>query len=264
MNATTRITPSIRNAVLMLLPVTFLLPVLSHLLKVDYDVIADSTRNILLGIVPMVAISLAWGLYISRRAGWSAAIWSKQTPGLPRVLWLIPLFWFGLCAARLWVTPWANFDAVYYAVLAVATLMVGFNEELLFRGILAHGARGTGSWTEARVMLVSAVGFGLFHLPNVLAGQALGPTLMQVGYASVMGIALYAAMRVSGTIMLPIAMHALWDFSTFSAKGAEMPTALSLAVLAMLAATVLLCAVAVVHALLRARKGAAETAWPAS
>jgi hypothetical protein len=264
MTASARFTPSIRNAVLMLLPALFLLPVLSHLLKVDYDVIADSTRNILLGIVPMVGISLAWGLYISRRAGWSTAIWSKQTPGLPRVLWLIPLFWFAMCGARLWVTPWASFDVVYYAVLAVATLMVGFNEELLFRGILAHGARGTGRWTEARVLLVSAAGFGLFHLPNVLAGQALGPTLIQVGYASVMGIALYAAMRVSGTIMLPIAMHALWDFSTFSAKGAEMPTVLSLVVFAMLVATVLLCVVAVVHTLMQARKGATEANWHSS
>jgi hypothetical protein len=43
-----------------------------------------------------------------------------------------------------------------------------------------------------------------------------------------------------------------------------MPTAVSLAVLVMLLATVLLCAVAVVSAVLRARKGAAEAAWPSS
>jgi uncharacterized protein len=255
-----RITPSIRNATLMLLPAVFLLPLLSHLLDVDYDVIADSTANILRGIVPMVAISLAWGLYISHRAGWSGAIWSRQAPALPRILWLIPIGWFAICGARLLVTPWANFDVVYYAVLAGATLMVGFNEELLFRGILAHGARGTGRWTDARVMLVSALGFGLFHLPNVLAGQALGPTLVQVGYAFVMGIALYATMRISGTLLLPIAMHALWDFSTFSAKGADMPTWASLMVLVCLVVIIALCLVAVIHTVAKARRGAAGSA----
>jgi hypothetical protein len=255
MSDTPRVKPTLRSAVLMLLPAVFLLPLLSHLLDVDYDVIADSTGNILRGIVPMVAISLAWGLAVSHWAGWSPAIWSRQVPGMPRVLWLIPACWFGICAARLLATPWGNFDALYFAVLGAATLMVGFNEELLFRGILAHGARGTGLWTEARVMLVSAVGFGLFHLPNVLAGQALGPTLVQVAYAAVMGIALYASMRVSGTILLPVAMHALWDFSTFSAKTGQMAGSLSLAVLVCLVVIVALCAFAVVHALLRARRG---------
>jgi hypothetical protein len=260
MTESNRITPSVRNATMMLLPSAFVLPLLIMLqvIDIDYDVIADSTSNILRGIIPMVALSLAWGLYISRRAGWSSAIWSKQTPGLPKILWLIPIFWFGICLARLWVTPWENFDAVYYLVLAVATIMVGFNEELLFRGILAHGARGTGAWSESRVMLVSAIGFGLFHLPNVLAGQALGPTLIQVGYAFVMGIALYAAMRVSGTILLPVAMHALWDFSTFSAKGATMPTILSLIVFAFIALIAALCLYAVIQALFVARRKTAS------
>lgn len=256
MNGTPRITPSIPNAALMLLPSALVLPLLImlHVIDIDYDVIADSTSNILRGIVPMVALSLAWGLYISRRAGWSSAIWSKQTRGLPKILWLIPFCWLGICLARLWVTPWANFDAVYYLVLAVATIMVGFNEELLFRGILAQGARGTGAWSEARVMLVTAVGFGLFHLPNVLAGQALDPTLIQVGYAFVMGIALYAAMRLSGTILLPIGMHALWDFSTFSSKGAVMPTMLSLIVFAFIVLIAALCLFAVMQSLLAGRR----------
>ena len=257
MSEPARVTPSIRSAVLMVLPVLFLLPLLALVLAIDYNVIADTTPNILRGIVPMVAISLAWGLAVSHWAGWSRPIWTRQPPGMPRVLWLIPICWFAICAARLVATPWGGFDATYFLVLAVATLMVGFNEELLFRGIIAHGARGTGAWTEARVMLVSAVAFGLFHLPNVLVGQALGPTLIQVAYASVMGIALYASMRVSGTILLPIAMHALWDFSTFSAKTGQMPTVLSLAVFACLVLITALCLFAVVHALLRTRRGAA-------
>ena len=259
MSESTRITPSIRNAVLMLLPAVFLLPVLSHLLDVDYDVIADNTSNVLRGIVPMVGISLAWGLFISYRAGWWPGIWSRRAPGMPAFFWLVPLFWFAICLARLSVTPWQNFDITYFLVLAVAMVMVGFNEELLFRGILAHGARGTGTWTEAKVMAVSAIGFGLFHLPNALAGQALGPTLFQVAYAAVMGIALYTAMRVSGTIFLPIFMHALWDYATFAGKTGTLAGTPALVVEVGMVASLALCAIALVYVVVKAFRGPRTT-----
>jgi len=102
-------------------------------------------------------------------------------------------------------------------------------------------------------MLVSSVGFGLFHLPNVLAGQALDATLMQVAYAFVMGCTLYASMRISGTIFLPVAMHALWDFSTFSAKTAVMAEGPKLGIVIFLFVTVLFTLAAVIWGLLHLR-----------
>ena len=153
--------------------------------------------------------------------------------------------WFGLCVIRLISSPWPSFDTTYLGVLTLAMIMVGFNEELLFRGILAYGARGSGPWSEARTMLISAFGFGLFHLPNVLAGQALGSTLIQVGYAFCMGCAFSISMRLSRSILLPVAMHALWDFSTFTSKSKPPGTALALASFAMLLVTLILIAVVV-------------------
>ena len=75
------------------------------------------------------------------------------------------------------------------------------------------------------MLLVSAAAFGLFHLPNALAGQALDATLGQVFYAFVMGCALYISMRLAGSILLPVALHALWDFSVFSSKGVDLSVA---------------------------------------
>ena len=84
-----------------------------------------------------------------------------------------------------------------------------------------------------------------FHLPNVLAGQALAPTLIQVGYAFCMGCAFSVAMRLARSILLPVAMHALWDFSTFTSKSKPPGTALALASFAMLLVIVILIAVVV-------------------
>ena len=222
MNSTANSTPAaftIPRALGMLMPTFVLLPLLGWLVGVDYDVISDTTSNILRGIVPAVGLSLVWGIFIAWRAGWLRSIFEQQpASSLPRLFWLIPACWFGMCLARLAGSPWATFDATYVGVLAFAMILVGFNEEILFRGILAHGARGPGPWSEARAMLVSSLGFGLFHLPNALGGQAIGATLFQVGYAFVMGIALFVSMRISRRILLPVALHALWDFSTFTSK----------------------------------------------
>lgn len=249
MNADAR-TPkpfTIPRALGMLMPTFVLLPLLGWLVGVDYDAIAASTPNILRAIVPAVGLSLIWGIFIAWRAGWLRSIFEKQPPSsLPKLFWLIPACWFGMCLAHLAGSPWPSFDATYIVVLAFAMILVGFNEEILFRGILAHGARGPGPWSEARAMLVSSLGFGLFHLPNALGGQALGATLFQVGYAFVMGIALFVSMRLSRTILFPVALHALWDFSTFTSKSqtpgdvaALVTAALTLAIVILILAAIL-------------------------
>lgn len=241
---------TIRKAVRMLLPTVFILPLVGKFSGVDYDVIADNTSNVLRAIIPMVGLSLLWGLFVSSRSGWLRPIFAKQpVTALPRYLWLLPICWFVLCLIRFVSSPWAGFDFSYLAILAIAMVMVGFNEELLFRGILAYGTRGSGGWSEPRAMLVSALGFGLFHLPNLLVGQALTPTLIQVTYAFFMGITLYVSMRLSRSIFLPIAMHALWDFTTFTSKSHPPDTALSLASLTLMLGILILNVSAVVWCL---------------
>lgn len=239
----------------MLLPALLVFPFVGRLTGVDYDVIADNTANVLRGVVPMVGLSLIYGLIMAGRSGWLKPIFGKQSPSaFPKLFWLIPACWTGMCLIRLVSSPWQSFDAAYVLVLAVSMIMVGFNEELLFRGILAYGARGPGSWSEARCMVISSLGFGLFHLPNVLVGQALGPTLIQVCYAFFMGIALFVSMRISRSILLPVAMHALWDFSTFTCKSHLPAPPLSQATVVLFIATVSLILVAIVWSLAKKRQ----------
>jgi membrane protease YdiL (CAAX protease family) len=254
---------TIPRALGMLMPTFVLLPLLGWLVGVDYDAIADSTPNILRGIVPAVGLSLAWGIFIAWRAGWLRSIFAKQpASSLPKLFWLIPACWFGMCLVRLAGSPWPSFDATYIVVLAFAMILVGFNEEILFRGILAHGARGPGPWSEARAMLVSSLGFGLFHLPNALGGQALGATLFQVGYAFVMGIALFVSMRISRRILLPVALHALWDFSTFTSKSQTPGDVAALVTAALTLAIVILILAAIAWALGKKRQPVSNLPLP--
>ncbi|MCF6313074.1 MAG: CPBP family intramembrane metalloprotease [Verrucomicrobiales bacterium] len=57
---------------------------------------------------------------------------------------------------------------------------------------------------------------GLVHISNIFTE---GPgAFFQAGVASASGLLLYVCLRVSGSLWLPIMLHAGWDFSLFSSN----------------------------------------------
>ncbi len=93
-------------------------------------------------------------------------------------------------------------------------LFVGVFEELLTRGVLLVGLRRR--LPEFGVWIASCVLFGLLHLLNILAGAAVGATLLQVGFAASFGSTLYLARRLTGNLLLPVLLHAFWDFGSIA------------------------------------------------
>ena len=113
------------------------------------------------------------------------------------------------------VTQWSEIALSHLATLVLACLLIGINEELLTRGIVLVGLRGS-TKNEVLVWLGSTALFGLMHVPNGLFGIGLSGGLVQAVFTFLLGSGLYLLRRISGTILLPIAIHALWDFSSFS------------------------------------------------
>jgi membrane protease YdiL (CAAX protease family) len=93
-------------------------------------------------------------------------------------------------------------------------LFIGFAEEVLTRGIVIDMLRRAG-YREIVVAVVSAAVFAGLHAGNLLTGQALLPTLVQLLYTFAFGICMYLALRVTGTIIAPILLHASTDPSIF-------------------------------------------------
>jgi membrane protease YdiL (CAAX protease family) len=54
------------------------------------------------------------------------------------------------------------------------------------------------------------------HLPNTLFGTGVAG-ISQVGITFLIGTVFYLLRRVSGTLILSMLVHGLWDFSTFAA-----------------------------------------------
>lgn len=110
----------------------------------------------------------------------------------------------------------ARVSAPLPAVLLFAALClaVACFEELLFRGLLLPlllSRLPDTPWGRCGAILASSAVFGLAHLFNLAAGAGLPATLLQVGYSFLVGAAAAALYLFSGSILLPIAFHAVYN-----------------------------------------------------
>jgi hypothetical protein len=99
-------------------------------------------------------------------------------------------------------------------VLAI-TLMVGFVEEAVFRGLMLNALKARGLWNAA---IITSLLFGLTHALNVLTGKSLAEDAAQIFYAVAIGFA-YAALVLRKGIIWPLVLaHFLIDFINFLQK----------------------------------------------
>jgi membrane protease YdiL (CAAX protease family) len=100
------------------------------------------------------------------------------------------------------------------ALIAINCAFVGFSEELMIRGAVLQALRHTVPIWPA--VLLTSVVFGAMHSLNVFITGELQPALIQSAAAFLSGL-LFIALRLrSGSLWLPILIHALWDFATFT------------------------------------------------
>lgn len=99
--------------------------------------------------------------------------------------------------------------------IVLESLAVGLFEELVFRGMflpfaLRRYARNRK--TLFLTVLVSSAVFGLVHLFNLIEGAGIGPTLMQVGYSTLIGGMCAIVLIRTGNLIHCVLLHALFDF----------------------------------------------------
>ena len=101
--------------------------------------------------------------------------WPKD---MKKFLFFIPM-WL-LAAGNIWggfaPAPAYGGSSLVYAVLSM--ILVGFVEEMIFRGFLFRAMLSNNRTTPA--IIVSAVTFGMGHIVNLLNGQAGFETVMQI------------------------------------------------------------------------------------
>lgn len=98
--------------------------------------------------------------------------------------------------------------------IVLAGILVGFCEEMLFRGIILRSLR-TDYRSEYSVLWITSLWFGLFHLTNILNGATAFGVTTQVLNASIAGAVLYTVRRYRGMLVLGMVLHGLWDIGVF-------------------------------------------------
>ena len=189
----------------------------------NYDEVGDSTSTVVKGIVIPIVLGGVFLAGVTSYLGW----WR---PGPPRGHARSPVAVGGAGAqsrSRASVrmlggaAPAGRCAADYLAGLAIGTLLVGFSEEMLYRGTGLVGLRG--GFKEPVAWALSCLLFGLIHALNAFFGQSIGSTIQQIVFAFLAGSVFYMTRRVSGTLILCMLLHAWIDFTTlgFSKAAAD-------------------------------------------
>lgn len=174
------------------------------------------------GIAPSLAAASLFLLAVVLLFRWWAELGLAQgpQPGTLRVIWpwLLFLALFAANVASAGLPP----PSVTLFIL-VNTALVGWSEEVMFRGIVLRGLyRSFGIWAA---ILGSSLAFGAIHVLNVFLTGDLRGAVIQAVAAFLSGVFLAAVRLRTGSLWTGIVLHALWDAGTFLVAAGAAATA---------------------------------------
>jgi membrane protease YdiL (CAAX protease family) len=206
----------------------------------DYETVGDTTSNIVQGIIIPVGIGAAFLAVAATWLGWWRPALIEEAKAGPRWAMLLPVAMLIFVLLGVSGIDFGADSAKVLPALALGTVLVGFSEELMSRGLMLVGFRG--SVSEVWVWFLTSFLFGLLHGVNVLFGQSLGSTASQMGFAFVLGSAFYLVRRITGFLVVGMVIHALWDFGVVGADatGGAAPLASSIVLWIVVILTVVL------------------------
>lgn len=100
--------------------------------------------------------------------------------------------------------------------LVIYVVLIGFFEEIFFRGIIENELLEKYSSNKKEILIsiiISGVVFGAVHLTNLLAGQDLLTTMMQFVQTTAIGILFGMVYYKTRNVWAMIFLHSFYDFS---------------------------------------------------
>lgn len=140
--------------------------------------------------------------------------WAKNSKAM---LWFVPL-WI-ISSINIWggISPGYPMPGLLYA--AVMMGFVGFAEELIFRGFLFKAILKDGNVKTA--VIISSVTFGIGHILNLLIGQDLVETLVQIVFAIAVGFVFTMVFYKGGSLWPCILAHSVIDVTSVFSSGSS-------------------------------------------
>ena len=164
----------------------------------------DKSIYMLLALVVFTAGIIAFVKANHLEEKYGLAGWPKD---MNRYLFFIPM-WI-LATGNIWDGFAPSYTGVSLVIASLSMLLVGFVEEMIFRGFLFRAMLGENKTIVA--IIVSAVTFGMGHIVNLFAGQATFDTVMQIIFAISWGFILTMVCYKGGSIIPCIIAHSMID-----------------------------------------------------
>ncbi len=132
------------------------------------------------------------------------AAWPEDTR---KFLYFIPM-WI-VATGNIWDGVGLSYRGSALVIAAVSMALVGFVEEMIFRGFLFRAMLEENKPVVA--IVVSALTFGIGHIVNLFTGQASFETVAQVFFAIGWGFIFTMVCYKSGSIIPSIIAHSIID-----------------------------------------------------
>ena len=158
----------------------------------------------------LIAISAAMFLFVKKNGlleKYGLSGWAKNSRAM---LWFIPLWIISCCNLFSGFLPDYPLPGLVYAAVSMA--VVGFAEEMIFRGFLFKAMLKEGSVKAA--VIVSSLTFGIGHILNLFTGQDLIETLNQVVFAVAVGFVFTLVYYKCGSLLPGILAHSIIDVTS--------------------------------------------------
>lgn len=102
-------------------------------------------------------------------------------------------------------TTWISIPLIF-----IGTIVAGFSEEVIFRGVVLNNLRKEISLTSA--MFISSLGFSIVHITTIFMGKNLFEMLINVIASSLLGFSFVPLAILLNNIWPMIIFHILWNF----------------------------------------------------
>lgn len=195
-----------------------LLTVINKVVGVKYTDLLLSESNLKKGLVLPVAFCAALLTIFAYMRGFAPEVFSYSPRVSSIVLWLVPLVICAGIVLRFLHPQWSKFTKKGMLYLVIGAFVVGLSEELLVRGIFVNLLQ-TNGYSVLAVGLVTSAVFGLMHGVNFFTGQDAKTTVGQMITTTLIGINFYVVLIITGSLWVPIVLHALHDLSLFAQGG---------------------------------------------
>ena len=174
--------------------------------------LGDDSPYMMIGLIVISALMFLFVWKNGLMGKYALSSWAKNNRAM---LWFFPL-WI-IASMNLWSGVAAKYSVPGQIYAIVSMALVGFAEELIFRGFLFKAMLKDGNAKTA--VIVSSVTFGLGHIMNLFTGHEFVETLIQVVFAVAYGFVVTMAFYKSGSLLPCILSHSLTDVFSLFARG---------------------------------------------